>query len=250
MAGHSKWAGIKHKKAIVDAKRGKVFTKVAKELTVAAKLGGGDPAMNPRLRTAIAKGKSVNMPNDNIERAIQKGTGELPGVVYDEITYEGYGVGGVAVMVEIMTDNKNRTVAEIRTIFAKAGGQMGENGCVAWMFNKKGLIIVDKETIGEDELLEIALDAGAEDMSTEGDVYEITTPPEALEDVKAAMEAKNVKTENAEVTMIPQNTIKIEAEDPAKKMLRLMENLEDQDDVQNVYANYDIPDEILEKLES
>lgn len=249
MAGHSKWAGIKHKKAIIDAKRGKVFTKIAKEITVASRLGGGDSSMNPRLRTAIANGKSVNMPNDNIERAVKKGTGELPGVTYEELTYEGYGVGGVAVMLEIMTDNKNRTVAEIRSIFGKAGGQMGENGCVAWIFEKKGLIVIDKEAIGEDELMELVLDAGADDIETVDDVYEVKTTPDAIEDVKSALEAKEIKIESAQVTMIPQNSVNIDDEGAARKMLKLMDTLEDQDDVQNVYANFDIPDKILETIE-
>ena len=247
MAGHSKWAGIKHKKAAVDAKRGKIFTKITKELTVAARLGGGDPASNPRLRVAIAHAKSVNMPNDNIDRAIKKGTGELPGVSYEEVTYEGYGVGGVAVMLEAMTDNKNRTVAEIRSIFTKAGGQLGENGCVSWMFDKKGFITIRKEEIGEDELMEIALEAGAEDVVASGDFYEITTPPEAFENVRSALEKKGVALESAEITMIPQSTVSVEDESAAKKVLRLLETLEDHDDVQNVYANFDIPDEVLEK---
>lgn len=248
MAGHSKWAGIKHKKAAIDAKRGKIFTRITKEITVAARLGGGDPSSNPRLRTAVANAKSVNMPSDNIERAIKKGTGELPGMSYEEVTYEGYGTGGVAVLLEVMTDNKNRTVAEIRSIFTKAGGQLGENGCVAWMFDKKGFIVVKKEAIGEDELMEIALDAGAEDIESTDDSYEIKTPPEVFEDVRAAMEAKGVAMEAAEVTMIPQTNVNVDTEEAAKKLLRLMDALEDHDDVQNVYSNFDIPDQILEKV--
>ena len=249
MAGHSKWAGIKHKKAIIDSKRGKVFTKLAKEITVAARLGGGDTSANPRLRTAIAKARGASMPNDNIDKAIKKGTGDLEGVTYEEISYEGYGPGGVAVMMDVMTDNKNRTVAEIRSIFTKAGGQLGENGCVGWMFDKKGLVVVDKEVMGEDELLEIALEAGAEDILTEASVYEIYTPWEDLETVRGALEQKEITMISAEVAMIPQNTVKIEAVDMAKKLFRLMETLEDQDDTQNVFSNFDVPDEIAEKIE-
>jgi len=247
MAGHSKWAQIKHKKKIVDAKRGSLWTKLLKEITVAAKLGGGDQKGNPRLRTAVAKAKSVSVPNDNIDRAIKKGTGELPGVTYEEATYEGYAPGGVAVMVEVMTDNKTRTVAEIRAIFGKSGGQMGETGCVTWMFSKKGEIIVEKEAASEDALLEIALEAGAEDLDTSGDSFGITTPPESLEAVRSVIEGKGIAMESAELNMIPLNTIKIDSEETARKILRLMETLEDHDDVQKVHANFDIPDEILEK---
>ncbi|MBI4667127.1 MAG: YebC/PmpR family DNA-binding transcriptional regulator [Nitrospinae bacterium] len=247
MAGHSKWAQIKHKKKIVDAKRGSLFTKIIKEITVAARLGGGDPGGNSRLRLAVTKAKGVNMPADNIDRAIKKGTGELPGVSYEEVTYEGYGAGGVAVMAEVMTDNKTRTVAEIRNIFGKAGGQMGETGCVSWVFNKKGEVVVDKAGASEDTVMEIALDAGAEDMDTSGDTFNIFTPPAALEAVKAALEARGVKVESAELGMIPINTVKVDSEDIAKKVLRLMETLEDHDDVQKVHANFDIPDEILER---
>lgn len=249
MAGHSKWAGIKHKKAIIDSKRGKIFTKLAKEITVAARLGGGDPAANPRLRTAIAKARGTSMPNDNIDKAIKKGTGDLEGVTYEEISYEGYGPGGVAVMLDVMTDNKNRTVAEIRSIFTKAGGQLGENGCVGWMFDKKGLIVVDKEVMGEDELMEAALEAGAEDILTESAVYEIYTPWEDLETVREALEQKEIAMISAEVAMIPQNTIKIETVEMAKKLFRLMETLEDQEDAQNVFSNFDVPDEIAVKIE-
>jgi len=247
MSGHSKWSSIKHKKAAVDAKRGKVFTKIIKEITVAARMGGGDPGANPRLRTAMLNAKSVNMPSDNMDRAIKKGTGELPGTTYEEVSYEGYGLGGVAVMVDAMTDNKNRTVAEIRSIFTKAGGSLGENGCVAWMFDRAGIINVAKDAMDEDELMEIVLDAGAEDMILEDDVYEIKTPPEALHAVSSAIEARNVKLENAEITMTPQNTVSL-GEEEAKKMLKLMNTLDDHDDVQKVYANFDIPDDILEKL--
>jgi len=247
MSGHSKWSSIKHKKAAVDAKRGKVFTKIIKEITVAARLGGGEADSNPRLRTAVLGAKAVNMPADNIERAIKKGTGELPGVSYEEVSYEGYGHGGVAVLVEAMTDNKNRTVAEIRSIFTKAGGSIGENGCVSWMFEKHGSIIVASGALDEDELMEAALDAGAEDVALYGDVYERETGFQHLETVRAALAAKNIEIETAEITMSPQTTVKLE-EDRAKKMLRLMDALDDQEDVQKVYANFDIHDEIMEKL--
>lgn len=247
MAGHSKWAGIKHKKAAIDAKRGKIFTKITKEITVAARLGGGDAGSNPRLRTAVSAAKAVNMPNDNIDRAIKKGTGELPGVSYEEVSYEGYGNGGVAVIVDAMTDNKNRTVAEIRSIFTKAGGSVGENGCVSWMFEKQGLITVPAESIEEDKLLEIALEAGAEDMARDGDTYEIKTDPTMLDAVRSALEENNVSVDTAQLTMTPQTTIKLD-EDTAKKTLKLLDALDDHDDVQQVYANFDIPDEILEKI--
>jgi YebC/PmpR family DNA-binding regulatory protein len=244
MSGHSKWATTKHKKAATDAKRGKIFTKIGKEITVAARLGGGDPGGNPRLRTAVAKAKSVSLPAENIKRAIQKGTGELPGVSYDEITYEGYGPGGVAVLVESMTDNKNRTVSEIRNIFSKAGGNMGEAGCVSWMFHKKGYVVVKREKTDEDKLMSLALDAGAEDMQTEDDNFVITTPPNDLEKVKKALEDAGLALEVAEITMVPQTYVKLEGKE-AQQMLRLVETLEDNDDVQNVYANFDIPDDIL-----
>ena len=248
MSGHSKWSTIKHKKAHLDAKRGKVFTKIIKEITVAARLGGGDVGANPRLRTAIASAKAVNMPGDNIDRAVKKGTGELPGVSYEEVTYEGYGIGGVAVMVEAMTDNKNRTVAEIRSVFTKAGGSLGENGCVNWMFTRHGLILVPAESINEDDLMEKALEAGAEDLTREGEFFEVKTDPYELENVRATLEGKGVNIESAEVTMIPQNTTNIESEESAKKMLKLMDALDDHDDVQKVYSNFDIPEDILEKI--
>jgi YebC/PmpR family DNA-binding regulatory protein len=244
MSGHSKWATTKHKKAAIDAKRGKVFTKIGKEITVAAKLGGGDPDGNPRLRTAVAKAKSVSMPAENIKRAIQKGTGELPGVSYEEIIYEGYGPGGVAVLVEVMTDNRNRTVSEIRNIFGKSGGNMGEAGCVSWMFNKKGYIVVTQSKAGEDKLMTLALDAGAEDMQTEDENFVITTAPNDLEQVKKALEDAGIVPDAAEVTMVPQTYVKLDGKE-ADQMLRLMDQLEDNDDVQNVYANFDIPEEIL-----
>jgi YebC/PmpR family DNA-binding regulatory protein len=245
MSGHSKWATTKHKKAATDAKRGKIFTKIGKEIAVAAKLGGGDPSGNPRLRTAVAKAKSVSMPAENIKRAIQKGTGELPGVSYEEVIYEGYGPGGVAVIVEVMTDNRNRTVSEIRNIFSKSGGNMGEAGCVSWMFHKKGYIVVNREKSDEDKLMSIALDAGAEDMQTEDDNFVITTPPNDFEKVKKSLEEASVTMDVAEVTMVPQTYVKLEGKE-AQQMLRLVETLEDNDDVQNVYANFDIPEEVME----
>lgn len=244
MSGHSKWATTKHKKAAADAKRGKLFTKLTKEITVAAKLGGGDPEGNPRLRTAIAKAKSVSMPADNIKRAIQKGTGELPGVAYEEVTFEGYGPGGVALMIEAMTDNRNRTVSEIRHILSKLGGNLGESGCVSWMFNKKGYIVVKQDKADEEKLLALALEAGAEDMQTEDGNFVITTAPADFEEVKKALEDAGVPMDAAEVTMLPQTYVKLEGKE-ATQMLKLMEALEDSDDVQNVYANFDIPDDIL-----
>ncbi len=245
MSGHSKWATTKHKKAAADAKRGKMFTKITKEITVAAKLGGGDPGGNPRLRTAVAKAKAVSMPADNIKRAIQKGTGELPGVTYEEITFEGYGPGGVAVLVESMTDNRNRTVSEIRHIFSKAGGNMGEAGCVSWMFQKKGYLVVNRAKTEEDRLMSLVLDAGAEDMQVEEDNFVVTTPPNDFETVKKSVEDAGIPLEVAEITMIPQTYVKLEGKD-AQQMVRLMENLEDNDDVQNVSANFDIPEDILD----
>jgi len=244
MSGHSKWATTKHKKAATDAKRGKIFTKIGKEITVAAKLGGGDPSGNPRLRTAVAKAKAVSLPAENIKRAIQKGTGELPGVSYEEVMYEGYGPGGVAVIVEVMTDNRNRTVSEIRNIFSKSGGNMGEAGCVAWMFHKKGYLVVNRAKSDEDKLMTIALDAGAEDMQTEDDNFVITTPQHDYEKVKKALEDAGVSLEVSEITMVPQTYVKLEGKE-AQQMLRLVETLEDNDDVQNVYANFDIPEEIM-----
>jgi YebC/PmpR family DNA-binding regulatory protein len=247
MSGHSKWHSIKHKKAAVDAKRGKAFSRVIKEITVAARLGGGDPTANSRLRTAIQNAKSINMPQDNITRAIKKGTGELPGVNYEEVTYEGYGPGGVAIMLEVLTDNKNRTVADIRHIFSKHNGNLGETGCVAWMFNKKGLIILPSEGVNEDRLMEIALEAGAEDINQEGDTYEVTTDPDSMETVKEAIEKAGMSISEASVTMIPQSTVKLDKKH-ATQMLKMMDTLEDHDDVQNVYANFDIDEEIMNSL--
>ncbi|HQL00270.1 MAG TPA: YebC/PmpR family DNA-binding transcriptional regulator [Smithellaceae bacterium] len=248
MSGHSKWSTIKRKKGAIDAKRGKIFTKIIKEITLAARLGGGDIEGNARLRQAVMAAKDENMPKDNIERAIKKGVGGSEGgASFEELTYEGYGPGGAAVIVEIMTDNKNRTVAEIRHIFSKHGGNLGENGCVAWMFAKKGSIVIDKKAIGEDDLMELALDAGAEDVKTEDNEYEVTTEPAAFEAVRQAIEAKGIKPLEARISLIPANTVKLEA-GKAEQMLKMMEKLEDNDDVQNVYANFDIDDEVMEKL--
>ncbi len=248
MAGHSKWAQIKHKKAHTDAKRGKVFTKIVKEITVAAKLGGGDPGGNPRLRLAVEKAKEVNMPHDNIKKAIMKGTGELPGVVYEEYVYEGYGPSGVAVMIEAMTDNKNRTVPEIRNIMGKNGGSLGESGCVAWMFDKKGYVLVAKAGALEDAVMTAALDAGAEDMKNDPaeENFEIITAPEDMTSITAALEQAGIQVASAEVTMLPKNYVMLDAK-TADQMMRLMEALEDHEDVQNVYANFDMPDAVTEQ---
>jgi YebC/PmpR family DNA-binding regulatory protein len=247
MSGHSKWSTIKHKKAAQDAKRGAMFTKVIKELTVAARLGGGDADMNPRLRTVMLKAKAVNMPQDTVQRAIMKGTGELPGVHYEEITYEGYGPGGVAMIVTVLTDNRNRTVAEVRKIFSKSGGNLGETGCVAWMFQKKGLIVVDKDKIDEDELLGIALEAGAEDVRPGDAIYEVITSVEDFEQVKQGVAAKGIELSSSEISLLPQTTVRLEG-NQARQLLKLMDELEEHDDVQNVYANFDIPDEVMAEV--
>lgn len=248
MSGHSKWSTIKRKKGANDAKRGKIFTKLIKEITVAAKMGGGDPDANPRLRTAVMAAKTENMPKDNIERAIKKGTGGLEGVNYEEILYEGYGPGGVAVLVETMTDNKNRTVADVRHYFSKSGGNLGESGCVGWMFDKKGVIVVDKETMSEEELMEIALEAGAEDVVEEDATFQVVTAPEDFDQVMANFEKSELKYEEASVSMVPQNTIEVSDEKTARSLMRLLDSLEDHDDVQKVHANFDIPDELMESL--
>lgn len=248
MSGHSKWSTIKRKKGAQDAKRGKVFTRLIKEITVAARMGGGDPVGNPRLRSAIAAAKTENMPKDNIDRAIKKGTGELEGEVFEEITYEGYGPGGVAVLVECLTDNKNRTVADVRHYFSKSGGNLGESGCVAWMFDRKGSIVIDKNDISEDELMDFALEAGAEDVVEEENEFQVVTNPDDFETVRETLESKGLKFMEASVSMIPQNVVEITDEKTAKQVLKLLENLEEYDDVQNVYANVDIPDEIMESL--
>ncbi len=249
MSGHSKWATIKRKKAVTDGKRGRLFTQIIKEITIAARMGGGDPKANPRLRLAVDKAKGSNMPADNIKRAIQKGTGELPGVSYEDMVYEGYGPGGVALMIESVTDNKNRTVSEIRHILERHSGNLGATNSVAWMFNRKGSITVAKTGPDEDTLMEIALEAGAEDMTTEGDTYEITTSPEAFGTVRDALEAKGIVAESAEIQLVPENTVKVGEKD-AEQVLKLMELLEDHDDVQHVYANFDIDDDVLAAFNS
>lgn len=251
MSGHSKWAQIKHKKAATDVKKGKAFSKLAKEISIAARLGGGDPAGNPRLRTVIEKAKEVNMPQENVKRAILKGTGELPGTTYEEITYEGYGPGGVALLISALTDNKNRTVSELRHIMSKNGAAMGEAGSVAWIFEKRGDILVEKKAVDEDTLMSIALDAGALDMKNEPkeDSYEVITAPEDLNKVKEAIQKANIPLSLAEITMLPKNQIRLEGHQ-AMQMVRLLEALEDHEDVQNIYSNFDMPEEILEKTAS
>lgn len=245
MSGHSKWSTIKHRKAAVDAKRGKIFTKLIREITAAARLGGGDPEMNPRLRSAMLDARENNMPNDTIEKAILRGTGELEGVDYEEVSYEGYGPGGVAILIEVLTDNTNRVIADIRHILSKNGGRVGARGCVSWMFDKRGLVIVEKNSIDEDELLMIALESGANDLVALEDRIEIVSAVEGFDQVRAAIEASGAKILVAEISMVPQTTVALEGKE-AEQTLRLMESLEDNDDVQKVYANFDIPDEILE----
>lgn len=247
MSGHSKWASIKHKKAATDSKRGKIFSKLAKEITVAAKANGGDPGTNVRLRTLIQKAKEANMPADNVTRAIKKGTGELPGVAYEEQTYEGYGAGGVAILVDVLTDNKNRTAAEIRMIFSKKNGNMAGANAVAWMFNKKGYIEVPKDAADEEKVFTVATEAGADDFVAGASAYEIETGLESFEKVKKALADAGIKIGVAEITMIPQNTVKVTGKDAAS-VLSLIEELEDHDDVQNVYSNFDIPEEEIQKL--
>lgn len=249
MSGHSKWATIKRKKGKLDAARGRVFTRLIKEITVAARDGGGDPEANARLRTAIATAKAANMPQDNIKKAIQKGTGELPGTTYEEATFEGYGPNGVAIFVDCLTDNRNRTVSEIRHVFSKYNGNLGENGCVAWMFDKKGIITVKSDGIEEDAIMEIALEAGATDIQTQEDAYEITTEPGDLEKVRGELEKAEMPILEADVRRIPQNTVKLDRKG-AESMLKLMDALENQDDVQQVSANFDIDDAIMEELSS
>jgi YebC/PmpR family DNA-binding regulatory protein len=244
MSGHSKWSSIKHKKGITDARRGKIFTKLIKEITVAARMGGGDINSNPRLRTAVQAAKSENMPKDNIDRAIKKGTGELEGVFYEESIYEGYGPGGAAVYIESVTDNKNRAVADIRHILNKAGGNLGSNGCVAWMFEKKGYIVVENQSVDEDALMEVAIDAGAEDVREDNGNYEIITAPKDFEAVKTAVDNASIPCIVAEITMFPQSTVNLQGKE-AEQMLNLMETLEDCDDVQKVYTNADIPEELV-----
>jgi YebC/PmpR family DNA-binding regulatory protein len=247
MSGHSKWHSIRHKKGAVDAKRGRLFTKIIREITVAARQGGGDPEANPRLRTIIAKAKEANMPKDNIEKAIKKGTGEIAGFSLEEVIYEGYGPNGVAIMIDTMTDNHNRTTAEIRNILTKSGGNLGENGCVAWIFEKKGIITISTEKYDENTVMEIALEAGALDIKNENDTWEIITEPEDFVDVRTAFSGKGIEILMSEVMRIPKTTVKLD-EKSAGKVLSLMEKLDDNDDVQNVAANFDIPDEILQSL--
>ncbi len=247
MSGHSKWATIKHKKGALDAKRGKIFTRLIKEITIAAKAGGGDPDGNPRLRTAILAAKAENMPQENIKRAIQRGTGELEGVNYEEITFEGYGPGGVAVIVEVTTDNRNRTVSEIRHCFSKNGGNLGSTGSVLHMFSKKGIIAVEKPAASEDQLMDIVLEAGGEDLNDEGDTWEIITDPGSYEAVLNAVKAAKIPTVMSEVTMIASTYTKLE-DAPAKQMMRLLEALEDFDDTQNVYSNFDMDAEQMEQV--
>lgn len=242
MSGHSKWATIRHKKGAADAKRGKLFTKLIKEITVAARMGGGDEDSNPRLRQAVLKARDANMPKDNIDRAIKKGTGDLEGVDYVEITYEGYGPGGVAIMVESLTDNRNRTAADVRSIFSKAGGNLGETGCVSYLFNRKGVLAYSAENYGEEEIFETALDAGAADVATEGEVIEVTCEPEDFETVLKAMQGAGFEHENAEIMLVPEAHVSLD-NDGTRKALRLIELLEDNDDVQSVSTNIDIPDD-------
>lgn len=250
MSGHSKWAGIKHKKALIDAKKGKMYTKLIKEITVAAREGGGSIETNAQLRTAVNKAKEQNMPSENIERAIKRGTGELPGVSYETVIYEGYGPAGIAIMIEALTDNKNRTTAELRNLLSKKSGNLAGAGSVNWMFSKKGYILIDKPTsIKEDDLMALVLDAGCEDMKSEEKTYEITCQSQDLEKVKSALKEKNINWQVAEITMVPASTIKVTGSN-AKQILDLVEALEGHDDVQNVYANFDIPDEILEQASS
>jgi len=247
MSGHSKWSKVKHVKAVVDAKRGKIFTKIIKEITVAARIGGGDADGNPRLRAAVMAAKQANMPAENIKRAIQKGTGELPGVVYEEITYEGYGPGGVAILVEAMTDNKNRTVSEMRYVFSRNNGNMGEAGCVSWMFHKKGSILIDKSSVTEDKLMEVALEAGADDIQEDSGNFEVLTPPEAFEKINAALQSNEIPVISSELAMVPQTWIKLTGKE-AQQVLKLVEAFEDHDDVQKVWANFDISEEELVQL--
>ena len=247
MSGHSKWATIKHKKGAADARRGKIFTRLIKEITVAARISGGDPDGNPRLRAAINAAKAENMPSDNIKRAIQKGTGELPGATYEEAVYEGYGPGGVAMMLEIATDNKNRTISEIRHIFSKHGGNLGESGCVSWMFNKKGYVVVEKDKADEEKLLNVVMEAGADDLSDDGSNWEIFTGPAGFQRLVDQLKSENITPALTEISMIPQSYVKLSGKS-AQQMLRLSEELEDHEDVQHVYANFDIEESELHAL--
>src|SRR5258706_1307683 len=251
MSGHSRWAGIKHKKAIIDSKRGKIFTRIIREVMVAARQGGGKPEGNPRLRKAIEDAKAVNMPSENIKRGIQKGTGELPGVTIEEVTYEGYGPGGVAVFVEATTDNKNRTTSEIRHLFSDHGGHMGESNCVAWMFENKGIIAISKKEVSEDKLTSLAIESGAEDIKTDdGEVFEVITAPSDFEAIKVKITEAKIPFESAAIHFVPKNTVKLEDEGDARKVLELMDDLNEHEDVKSVTANFDIPQAILEKVSS
>ena len=249
MSGHSKWHSIKHKKGAADAKRGKLFTSLIKEITIAARIGGGDAEGNPRLRTAISAAKGANMPAENIKRATQKGTGELPGLSYEDATYEGYGPNGIAVFIEAVTDNKNRTVSEIRHLFAKNGGNLGQSGCVSHLFQKKGLIFINKSSTDEDKLMTIALEAGAEDLKDSGEVFEVHTAPQNYDDVLEEIKRKEIPVTFSDLSMLPQTTLKIEGKS-AQQILRLMESLEDHDDVQRVFSNFDIDEAEMEKVVS
>ncbi len=247
MSGHSKWASIRHKKGAVDAKRGKIFSRLIKEITVAARLGGGDPEGNPRLRVAIQAAKAQNMPKDNIARAIKKGTGELAGTSYEEYNYEAYGPGGVALMMNCLTDNRNRTIADIKHIFERHGGNLGEPGCVSWIFEKKGLVVFEKNSVDEEKLLDLALEAGAEDIKESETQFEVSTDPADFESIKKVFDDEGLGYSLAEISMIPQNTVKVEGRD-AERVLSLLEALEENDDISHVYANFDIPDEVMEAL--
>ena len=246
MSGHSKWAKIKHKKGATDAKRGAAFTKIIREVTAAAKAGGGDPNKNPRLRTAMMRAKFINMPGNNVENAIKKGTGELPGVVYESVVFDAYGPGGVALLIEGLTDNKNRTTAEVRNILSKKNGSLAGAGSTAWMFAKKGYFSIEKSKVSEDDLMNIVLEAGADDIKSDGEDFEVTCDPTVFEPIRAALEAKGIPTNSAEVTMLPSSTVKVQGAE-AQSLLQLMESLEEQEDVQNVYGNFDIPEEDIEK---
>jgi YebC/PmpR family DNA-binding regulatory protein len=248
MSGHSKWHSIRHKKGVVDAKRGRLFTKIIKEITVAARQGGGDPDANSRLRTVIANAKEANMPKDNIEKAIKKGTGELEGYNLEEILYEGYGPNGVAIMIDTLTDNRNRTTAEIRNILTKSGGNLGENGCVSWIFEKKGVVTLNAEKYDENSIMEIAIDSGADDIQGDNNVWEVTTTLENYENVRSGFIGKGMEVLMSDIMRVPKTTVKLD-EKSAGKILTLMEKLEDHEDVQSVAANFDIPDEILQNIE-
>ena len=248
MSGHSRWSTIKRKKGKADAERGRAFTRLIKEITVAARDGGGDPEGNPRLRSAIAAARSSNMPADNIKRGILKGTGQLPGVTYESVTYEGYGPGGVALMLEVLTDNKNRTVADVRHLLSMYGGNLGATGCVAWIFDQKGVITIDTDAVDEDSLIEIAMEAGAEDVTSDSGAFEVVCDVAVLDDVRKAIEEKEIKLASAEVTMIQKNTVRLESESEAASMLKLLDLLEEHDDVQKVYSNFDVDEVVMEKL--